>query len=214
MDIFDEAKESLKEERIQEFLNKNYKKMISIVAVFITALSLGVWWNQYSKETIYKDGGEYMMAVLKMRSYSPEEAISKFDKIKDNKTVYSTMADLNIAAYNSFKNNNTAALESYKNITNSRSTPKPLNDLARLLEIKTALSLKGADQQAAISQLKDYIDSKPIFKASAQELLLAIYLEQNDLKNAKELFHTLVTDINVPRIIRERVSQMEILINL
>lgn len=214
MDIFDEAKESLKEEKIQEFLNKNYKNIVLIIAIFIVSLSLGVWWNQHSKEQIYQDGGNYMMAILKMRSYNPEDAILKFNEVKENRSIYSKMSDLNIAAYNSFKNNHDIALKHYKSIANDRSTPKAMNDLAELLSIKTALSFENPDLASAEENLKSYVNKNPIFKASAQELLLAIYIEQNKIDDAKEIHNELVTDINIPRAIRTRVEQFETLLNL
>ena len=89
-----------------------------------------------------------------------------------------------------------------------------MNDLAELLSIKTALSFENPDLASAEENLKSYVNKNPIFKASAQELLLAIYIEQNKIDDAKEIHNELVTDINIPRAIRTRVEQFETLLNL
>jgi len=212
VDLLDEVKEDLKEEQLKEYIKKRGPFILGLMTIFIIGAILKLWWLDYQSNKSYKDGSEYLTATYKMRSYSPEKAIQKFESLFNNgSTNYAAMAGIHVGSYYEYKKDYDKASTSFEDVVNG-GYDKSFEDLAKFHSLKLA-SDNTDDLEAAISSMEDYINNDGIYKYSAQDILVALYIKSGNLQKAKDTINLIVTDINAPASIRERASSMATLTN-
>ncbi len=213
VDILDEVREELKDERALNFIKQHGKFILTLMVACIIGASLKIWWNDYQENKAHKAGGDFITAILKMRAYKPDEAVKKFESLFSNdSTNYAAFAGLNVASYSDFKKDYAKSSVIYNSVSENNDFDKSVRDLARFLAIKSKISSNG-DKQELASELEKYISENGIYKYSSLEILGSIYLDLGNKAKAKEIFNTALTDAQTPDSIRNRISTLIVLTN-
>jgi hypothetical protein len=213
VDLLDEVREELKDERALDFIKKNGSFILILMVVCIIGASLKLWWNDYQENRYHKAGGEFISGILKMRAYKPDDAVKKFEDLFTNdNTNYAALAGLNVGSYADFKKDFTKSSTVFKTVSDNSSFDHSFKDMAKFLQIKSALSNNG-DKQELAAELEKYVKDGGIYKYSALELLGTVYLNLGEKGKAKETFNIVITDAGVPDSLRNRVSTLLVLTN-
>ncbi len=213
VDLLDEVREELKDERALNFIKKHGKFILGLMVACIIGASLKIWWDDYKENVAHKAGGDFITAILKMRAYKPDEAVKKFESLfSTDSTNYAAFAGLNVASYADFKKDYAKSSVVYNSISENSDFDQSVRDMAKFLAIKSKVS-SNYDNQKLASELEQYISENGIYKFSALELLGSIYLDMGDKDKAKQTFEIALTDAQIPESIRNRVTTLVVLTN-
>src|SRR6185437_2090465 len=86
---------------------------------------------------------------------------------QNNKTIYNTLASLNIAAYEDYKKNYEMAIKHYTEVIEDKNASDLFKDFAKLMVLKSEISAAKTDKEKIITELKTYVDGDTAFKSSA-----------------------------------------------
>lgn len=214
MDILDEVKKDLQEERLQNLFFKYGKFFIVFIFVFLIS-GIGYFaYCSYQEDKFYEQGSDYMLAMLKVQSNSLDESIKKLEVLSKNESSYGAIAMLNLAAFKAMNGKLEDSIAIYKKIAES-DVDKIFKEYARLMQISSMYAFNNSidEKQRAeiIKQLEEYISTSGAFKANAQEQLAALYLDEKKFKEANQLLTAIITNPNVPVKLQMRAEQMLIL---
>lgn len=207
MDIIDEVKQELSEENVHRLIKKYSPLIFGMMVAIIIGITAGLWWKSYRADKIHQDGGQYLKAILEMKTYKPDEAIKTFETIANNNTTYGVFAGLNIGAFKYFKKDYAESQKWYSGISDNSSNEQSFRELAELMKIK-AMIANDANAELSIKALETYIKHNPTYKNSAEELLAMLYIQNNKPEKANEVLNLLVTDTTAPNTIKERAEQL------
>ncbi len=98
-DIINEIKEAINQERMETFFKKYLPYLVGGAIIFITTFGAGLWYKHYTTNKIYKDGGEYISAINKIRAQNLDEGLKKFEDISKHDSNYAALANFNLASY-------------------------------------------------------------------------------------------------------------------
>lgn len=211
-DLINEIKEDIKQEQLYNFLKKHTKTIIICVVVFIVALSASLWYKDYQLSKVHKEGSEYLTAINKMRAENVNEAIAQMESMRSGDTNYAALASLNVASYSVYNKDFSKAMQLFEEVSGNSSYSPYLRDLAKLSSIQVGYEAKIHDDSATIKALESYVADKQTFKYTAQEMLVGLYLKNNQMDKAKIIIDALTTDLSVPASISHRLEQYSALL--
>ncbi|MDF3047413.1 MAG: hypothetical protein K0R73_531 [Candidatus Midichloriaceae bacterium] len=211
-DIINEIKEEINQERLETFFKKYLPYLVGAAIIFISAFGAGLWYKHYKTNKIYRDGGEYISAINKIRAQNLEDGIKKFEEIKEHDSNYAALANFNLASYAIFSKDPAKGSQILSEIVANSSYHATLRHLAEMLKIQTDLEAKIINNKEAIDALESYIKKNTEFKFSAQETLAVLYLNENLTEKALVLLNELTSDPKVPSGIIVRSNHYKALI--
>lgn len=208
-DLLDEVRADLKEEQTVGLLKKYGTFTIVIMGFILFAMTGNLWWKNYQQGNIHKEGGDFLVAALKMRANKLDEAMKEFKELaQDGKTTYAALASLNLASFQQAKKEYDKASEAYKNVMSHPDTPPVLKEYSELMYLKAKLSDSVSNKQELLKHLTTFVQTKPTFKFSALEILAALQIELNLMQEAKETLDKLSTDASIPATMKARIEQL------
>src|SRR6185437_9419656 len=102
--------------------------------VFFVSAALFLWWDDYKKTKISQVGGEFEKAYAKVINNNVSEGMKLFKALaQNNKTIYNTLASLNIAAYEDYKKNYEMAIKHYTEVIEDKNASDLFKDFAKLM---------------------------------------------------------------------------------
>lgn len=209
VDLLDEVRADLKQEQTMGLIKKYGTYTIVVMGFILFAMTGNLWWKSYQESKIYKEGGEFLVAVLKMRANKLDEAINELKILaNDGQTTYGALANLNIASFQQAKKEYDKAAASYKLVMDYANTPHLLAEYSELMYLKARLSNSADNKLELLKHLKTFVQNKSTFKPSALEILAALQIELNLMQEAKETLNHLSTDTNIPATMKARVEQL------
>lgn len=204
-DLLDEVKQELKEEQFIKLGKTLAPYALTIMLSIIVGVSAKLWWTDYRNDKIYQAGADYQMAVLKMRAMNTSEAEVRLRTLIDNNgTVYTSLAQLSLAAFQDFKGNHSDAYQLYKKASSTNNKSQVTYDLAKFLELKASISANTTENEA----LNEYVDDDAVFASSANDLIVGSEFSTGDSEKIKSRINLLLTDTSTPVSIRERIKVM------
>lgn len=213
VDLFDEVQEELREEKKFYLIKRYGSYLLGIMVVAIVFTAVYLWWNDYRQNQIFQVGGEFEKAYAKVITSNVEEGMKLFSELaKNNKTTYNDLALLNIAAYEDYQRNYEIAAQHYKAVMEHSDASGLLKDFARLMYLKSQMSLPKADKEKIILELQQFAESKQTFKSSTLELLAALQIKARKFSDAEQTIARLLSDPNTPHSMNVRAQEMAVLI--
>jgi len=207
MDILDETLQELQEEKNRKLIYKYGKPVLTAVALVLLFTIMKVWWDGRSTNTAQEEGAQFMEVVKSMKDGGTNTA--GFEKLMDGKSVYSTMAGLNLALIQSYGANFEQAAKTYDIIANDSKADKGFREYARLMNVTMGLASGSLTEQDALKQLNSYADNKDsVFRFSAMEIKAALLLESGNTEDARTTLQSILTDANAPMTIKGRAYEM------
>jgi hypothetical protein len=211
-DIINEIKEAINQERMETFFKKYLPYLVGGAIIFITTFGAGLWYKHYTTNKIYKDGGEYISAINKIRAQNLDEGLKKFEDISKHDSNYAALANFNLASYAIFNKDPAKGSQILSEIANNSSYNTTLRHMAEMLKVQVDLDAKIITNKEAMETLEAYIKKDTEFKFSAQETLAVIYLNEHLTEKALTLLNELTSDPKVPSGISMRANHYKALI--
>ena len=179
MSIFDKIRHLFNREKICSINISRYiyYLLFILLITFITT----IYFLYYSGgDDIYlKESYEYENAMSSVGQHK----ISKLEKLKIQKTVYSDLAKLQLANYYLNKKNFEGAIKHFTLLIQSESTAKIYRDYAKLLIIKTKIESQQLTLDEAITMYRNFYKNTEYFHDIAtlgESILLITKGEQKD----------------------------------
>ena len=192
VDILDEAISDIKQERANNIFMKYGKMALMFLIVFVISSLAYLWWDNYQKNKIYEQGGQFMQAMLKLGIGEIEEGSNILKQMVDKETAYAALSGLHYAAGQNHQGKPENAVQTYDEIIANGEGKSIFTDYAKLLKINTQIINKFIDNAQAIILLKSYVQEDSAFKATAQEILAALLITEKDYSQAKDLLHSIM----------------------
>lgn len=210
-EFIEEIKEEVRIEKLKALIFLHARK-IAIAAISVLAIvAIGIWYKSYKENMIFGDGSAYITAIAKAKAGNIESATKIFQSISGNNSGYGSAAALNLAAQYFHSKEMEKGLE----LTNSiMMNPDPYwSGLALIYQSAICINSGGSYLDVAITNLEKYSKAKNnIFKHMALEMLLNIYISQEQISKAREILSILVTDSSLPKSMSKRVTEYEALL--
>lgn len=182
----------------------------TIIAVSVVSFSL--WYKTHNTNNTHRDGGQYLIAVNKIKANNVTDGLEIFKELSSSSSNYAALAKFNLASYAIYKNDHLKALNLLSEVFNNPRYSTSLRDLALLYHIELNYENKSATQKETMDALNSYINANKQFKYSAQEFLIALYINQQFYSEASKLIDILQTDTSVPVTLAKRVTSYQALI--
>jgi hypothetical protein len=205
-DIFEEAGNELKQERIVGFVTKYAPHFICLLISIIIFTSIGVVWKNHvaSKQRHLGDIYNKMLFLannkddVKATNEALDHLISSDDK------GYQALAILKKCQLLIEAKQYDKAIELYDKIHHNKSLDKALRDLASLLA--TSLIIEQKQDNTIDKRLAYLVDKDNIFRASGMLLKISYLLQNNKKLEAMETAEKIVDDETIISTIRSKAQ--------
>ena len=178
-------------ENIKNFIKKNFKKLLSIISLFLIILIFFFIYESLKKNKRYTLAKKYNNIIVNNKNYSSSYIIENLKFIIDKKDkVYSPLALYYLLDNNYINSQNDINLLFDKIISIKQSDEK-----RHLIIFKKALSnLDNFTENQMLEILNPVINSNTVWKAHGLLLMAEFYLDKKELIKSKEFF-TKVSEI-------------------
>lgn len=211
VDLFDEIKEDMRQERYSRLWQQYGKYIIATVILALVFSGIGIWYRAYQTSQNRMQGSQLYQAMQQAYSGQTEEAITTYDALLSED--HSSLAA--IARYKKAM----LLIESGKLAQGSKelavvaeddNAPKEIQQLALLMHGYTELSYANDDAKAkAVKKLESLASEKnSVWQVSVQELLAFYYADQHDTTRAIALFDSIAANEQASSESRTRAAQM------
>lgn len=212
-DLLKEINDEVYYDKIIKLL-RPYLPHIAIAIILAVVLSCGtLWYKSYKSNSTHQDGGNYLLAIGKIRSENLKEGLKIFEDVGKNSSNYAGLARLNTASYAIYNKDLTKASQILNSISVTNSYHPTIRALANLYEIEINFEDGTKSKSETIDLIKLYIGKDNDFKILAQEFLITLLLDENDKAEALALIDQLSTNPNVPSSMLLRLDQYRALVN-
>jgi|GEM_PF-4035510 hypothetical protein len=187
VDLLDEAREELRQEKMQNLINKFAKPVLILVAVLFGAGLLKVWYDNYQTNIVMAEGAKHFEGLMSARAQDFDKALQNFADNSKGKSNYSALSGLQQASLLNAEGKLSEAEEIYKKISENSKYASALRDFAGYMLLHTKAA-KGEISENLLNDIGYYLKNKPVFFCSATELkALALY----NLNRKEEAISTL-----------------------
>jgi len=178
-------------ENIKNFIKKNFKKLLSIISLFLIIFIFFIIYESLKKNKRYTLAKKYNDIIVNNKNYSSSYIIENLKFIIDKKDkVYSPLALYYLLDNNYINSQNDINLLFDKIISIKQSDEK-----RHLIIFKKALSnLDNFTENQMLEILNPVINSNTVWKAHGLLLMAEFYLDKKELIKSKEFF-TKVSEI-------------------
>ncbi|MBS0236087.1 MAG: tetratricopeptide repeat protein [Proteobacteria bacterium] len=210
-DLLTETLEDIREQRLQALAYRGAKVLGAALLLFVLVALPRHWYLAHLEELQNRQGAQFMEALMKIRAQETDAGISKLELLaNENKSNYAGMASIHLASIYCYKKDFKRAMEMYKKVADDSSFDKHFRDYARYMQISTTLMNKPESLDEPIKMLVEYIEGQyeSAFKASAQELLISLYIQQNEAEKAQHMLLELEENADAPALLKQRAREL------
>lgn len=209
VDLLDEVRDDLKDEQVFRLIKKYSSFVFTLMAAIIIGVALKLWWLSYNENKSYKEGGDFITALMKVQSRNTTDGIKMFDELANSgSTNYAALAGLHVAAYNLHNQQSDKAIARYGALYDNSKYADILRQYSLLMQIKGELNKAGADKVKLRDQLNAYLKKDAVFKYTATELLAMLYIDAGEDDKARAELVVIKDATEAPVTMRERAEQM------
>ena len=206
-DIFDEASNEIKQQRLVNFFRKALPYLVATVFILIAFASLYVYLNQQKEINQAELGDLYNKAQLLLQQEDDQATQESLDYlIKNNSNGYGVFANLQKAQILAKSKQYEQSIEIYETISNNKNIESAFRNLALLRS--TALLIEANQDQDLTERFAVLADSKNPFRDSALLLKAAWLIKQRNFKDAEQIALDLVKDEDVSGSIKRKAEAL------
>ncbi|WHA05307.1 tetratricopeptide repeat protein [Candidatus Bandiella numerosa] len=205
MDVLDEIRDEVNKERFYNFL-QNYGKHVAILvlATFICFI-IYFWWDKHKNNVLLEEASEYGDAI----GSHDKDKISRLEKLKVGKTVYSDLAKLQLGAYYATNKDFNRSIHNYELLIDSKSTDKIYRDYAELMVIKMKISSGKINSEEGIEMYESFYKNAEYFNNIAvlgQSILL---MNKGEKGKVSSKLNEILTDNESPNLLMYLARMIE-----
>lgn len=206
-DIFEEVDEELRRDRAKILWDKYGKFVIALAVLVVLGTSANVYWRQYQQSQRLEHAQQFMTAAGLAQAGQTDQAISEFLALaSDSGAGYATIARLRAAALKSSGGDVEGAVAEYNALAADSDVDQIYRDLAVLLRV--IAEGDSAAPEALLEDLAPLAENGKAWRFTARELAVVQHLRQGDTAQAREKLTALADDLDAPRGIRSRASEL------
>lgn len=213
VDILDEAREELREEKLKNLLHKFGKPVLLVVVLLFAAGIIKVWYTGHQETMVHKEGAEYFEGIIALKVNETEKALAKFSQAAAGKSNYAALGEMAKAAVLAKKGDLAQAKEIYSQVSYNKAFSADLRDYSKYMAIYTDALNKESDKVATIDEIDAYLQAKPVFVCSAIELKALLFAELGKRAEAAQTLAEIKKDI-CPEEISLRARRMQVVLSL
>ena len=166
-DLIDEIKEDIKQEKLKKLWQDTGTYVIGGIILTIVVTAGNVFYKSYKKSKYENLGTELYSAYVKESINESGKSIDAYDNISKNSDKnISAIANMRKAALLDKTGKNDLAIQLYKDISENRSYPIELRELAEILYLRNAIEFSEQNDISLINRLEDISESNGPFKYS------------------------------------------------
>lgn len=200
--ILKEVDQALDEDRTWDFFRKNGAALIGAAVLIVGGVAGWQLYGHMRKEAAQRDALQFQSAV-ELHQENREAGRTALAAVAEEKSGFSTLANLRRAASYAAGGERLKALEIYREIADS-AAPRRIRELARLRAGYLALA-DGRD--AVMGDLDGLEQGDGPFSFYAKEILGIASLNAKDYESAAATFDELKLDLSAPLGVRERAEE-------
>jgi len=186
VDLLDEVRDDLKDEQVFYLIKKYSSFVFTLMAAVIIGVALKLWWLSYNENKSYREGGDFVTALMKVQSRNTADGIKLFQQLATSgSTNYAALAELHVAAFNLHNNEVDKALTEYGALSENSGYADVLRQYSSLMQIKGELNKPTADKSKLRDQLDAYLQRDGVFKYTAMELMAMLYIDMGENVKAR-----------------------------
>jgi hypothetical protein len=204
VDILDEVKDDLKQERVNNLFFKHGVKFVIAAVVVLLITLVASLYDQHKYSSIIETGSDYFKATKIQEKDDRIKALSEI--VEDGSNGFATISALDIARLQVKDGKYDEALESLNKVIVNSSYDRAFRELAEL-QSAYILIKKNADEAEIISRI-DSLLKDSVWRFSAQELKGFYLLEKGKKPEAVEVFKDLLTKEKLPSNIKARTDKI------
>jgi len=197
MDVLDEIRDDFNKERFVNFL-QNYGRYVAILILFVfIGLITYFWWDNHKNNVLLEEAGEYSDAM----NANDKDKVSKLEKLKIKKTVYSDLAKLQLAAYYFGDKDFNRAIHNYELLVSSKNTDKIYQDYAQLMIIKIKILSGKVSSENGIIMYEDFYKNAEYFNNLAILGESILLMNKGEKDKVSSRLNEILTDNESPSLL-------------
>lgn len=205
MDVLDEIRDEVNKEKFYNFL-QNYGKHVAILvlATFVYFI-IYFWWDKHKNNVLLEEASEYGDAI----GSHDKDKISRLEKLKVGKTVYSDLAKLQLGSYYATNKDFNRSIHNYELLIDSKSTDKIYRDYAELMVIKMKISSGKINSEEGIEMYESFYKNAEYFNNIAvlgQSILL---MNKGEKGKVSSKLNEILTDNESPNLLMYLARMIE-----
>jgi hypothetical protein len=201
--IITELEEDLKNERINQFFQKNGKLLVALSLLVVISIGGYELWKYNDTNNRIKEGNKLYSFIV---DFGPTKDPATLTEVQKNHT-YKDVATLVEANLYQAKGEEENTLKTYERLAKNPNSNNALRQLAQLNVISMRLNKNSADSSVE-ADLQKLAADNGIFRYTAQEMLATYYQKSGKFDKSKEIFKKLSEDENAPRTLAGRAKSM------
>lgn len=204
-DLIREVEEDLRRENLEKLWRKygSYALVAAVLIVLTVAANVG--WQHYSASQ--RDGrARGYEAALNLVAAEDAKAQESLQAVAQGSDGYAALARLHAAALKAEAGDIDGAVATYEQLAADSSVDRPLRDLSLIL--LAARTADTADPAQLTQRLQPLTDAANPWRYSALEITALLARRAGDAEKAQQILTGLADDLNAPRALRQRATEL------
>lgn len=204
-DLIREVEEDLRRESLEKLWRKygSYALVLAILVVLAVAAIAG--WGRYTTNQRAERARQYEAALSLVAAADPKAA-DALQVLAQGSDGYAALARLQAAALKADAGDIAGVATAYEEMATDENLDQPIRDLAMiLLALHTA---DGADPAQLTQRLQPLTDAASPWRYSALEITALLARRAGDTEKARQILTGLADDLNAPRSLRQRATEL------
>ena len=204
-DLIREVEEDLRRENLEKLWRKygSYALVAAVLIVLTVAANVG--WQHYSASQ--RDGrARGYEAALNLVAAEDAKAQESLQAVAQGSDGYAALARLHAAALKAEAGDIDGAVATYEQLAADSSVDRPLRDLSLIL--LAARTADTADPAQLTQRLQPLTDAANPWRYSALEITALLARRAGDNEKAQQILTGLADDLNAPRALRQRATEL------
>ena len=194
--FFREVEEDVKAEKISLIWNKYKTYIISIIVIILSITIAKNWYNNYKAKVSLEQAKKFERIISATNVTNEGKILELTEFAKNAKFGYKDIAYLNIYSMQIETGKYEDAINSLNTLIDD-ATDDTFKNIAIIKLATLSSSIPTKDLQKVKEELERISSRKPFYPV-AQFTLGTIYVKQNELAKAKEIFEELTNSTNIP----------------
>lgn len=204
-DLIREVEEDLRRENLEKLWRKYGSYALTAAVLVVLAVAAYVGWQHYAASRRDARARDYE-AALNLVAAGDAKAQESLQAVAQGGDGYAALARLHSAALKAEAGDSDGAVAIYERLVADSSVDKPLRDLSLLL--LAARTADTADPAQLSQRLQPLTDAANPWHYSALEITALLAKRAGDTEKAKQILTGLADDLNAPRALRQRVTEL------
>lgn len=206
-----EVNEELRQDQAKALWNR-FGPILLVIAIAVVLLTAAwVGWNYWVRAQANASGDRFSQALTLTAQGRTDEGLAQLEALEaGGYGAYPVLARLRAATLQASQGNTDAAVAGFDAVSNDRSVPVAIRDMARL---RAAYILVDHGSYADVSARVEALTADTnALRHSAREALALAAWKESRAQDALSLFEQLASDAESPRNVRDRATLMAELI--